>query len=160
MKLAKKDDIPYLVIDITTETKEGKKVKVEHDVNVVIRRVSEVDEMNQPLCPPFEAHVELPHADALRPVVEHLARMSDIIWFSATNNGKFRLGVESDSGDVETLWTGLKNVDISEPSDESKQGVFSHTCVVAQNPLSLKVETRRKKKRTRTWINQLGSQLP
>ena len=131
MKLAKKDDVPYLVIQIITETKDGKKVKVEHDVNVVIRRVAEVDEMNQPLCPPFEVHVELPHADALRPVVEHLARMSDIIWFSATRDGRFRLGVESDSGDVETLWTGLKSVDISELSDEFKQGVSSHTCVVA-----------------------------
>jgi HUS1 checkpoint protein len=143
MKLAKKDDVPYLVIEITAETKEGKKVKVEHDVNVVIRRVSEVDEMNQPLCPPFEVHVELPHADALRPVVEHLARMSDIIWFSATRDGRFRLGMESDSGDVETLWTGLKNVDMSE-SDKFRQGVVSHTCVVTQNPLSLSVETRRK----------------
>lgn len=160
MKLAKKDDVPYLVIEITTETKEGKKVKVEHDVNVVLRRVSEVDEMNQPLCPPFEVHVELPHADALRPVVEHLARMSDVIWFSATRDGRFRLGMESDSGDVETLWTGLKNVDISESSDKFKQGVFSHTRVDSQNLLSLKVETRRKKKRTRTRINQLGSQLP
>lgn len=160
MKLAKKDDVPYLVIEITTETKEGKKVKVEHDVNVVLRRVSEVDEMNQPLCPPFEVHVELPHADALRPVVEHLARMSDVIWFSATRDGRFRLGMESDSGDVETLWTGLKSVDISESSDKFKQGVFSHTHVDAQNPLSLKVETRRKKKRTKTRINQLGSQLP
>lgn len=131
MKLAKKDDVPYLVIQIITETKDGKKVKVEHDVNVVIRRVAEVDEMNQPLCPPFEVHVELPHADALRPVVEHLARMSDIIWFSATRDGRFRLGVESDSGDVETLWTGLKSVDISELSDEFKQGVSSHACVVA-----------------------------
>ena len=162
MKLAKKDDVPYLVIEITTETKEGKKVKVEHDVNVVLRRVSEVDEMSQPLCPPFEVHIELPHADALRPVVEHLARMSDIIWFSATRDGRFRLGMESDSGDVETLWTGLKSVDISESSDKFKQGVFSHTCVVVQNPLSLKVETtrKRKRKRTRTRINQLGSQPP
>ena len=160
MKLAKKDDVPYLVIEITTETKEGKKVKVEHDVNVVLRRVSEVDEMNQPLCPPFEVHVELPHADALRPVVEHLARMSDVIWFSATRDGRFRLGMESDSGDVETLWTGLKSVDISESSDKFKQGVCSHTRVDAQNPLSLKVEPRRKKKRTKTRINQLGSQPP
>jgi hypothetical protein len=157
MKLAKKDDVPYLVIEITTETKEGKKVKVEHDVNVVLRRVSEVDEMSQPLCPPFEVHVELPHADALRPVVEHLARMSDIIWFSATRGGRFRLGMESDSGDVETLWTGLKSVDISESSNKVKQRVFSHNL---QNPLSLKVETRRKWKRTRTRINQLGSQPP
>ena len=160
MKLAKKDDVPYLVIEITTETKEGKKVKVEHDVNVVLRRVSEVDEMNQPLCPPFEVHVELPHADALRPVVEHLTRMSDVIWFSATRDGRFRLGMESDSGDVETLWTGLKSVDISESSNKFKQGMFNHTRVDAQNPLSLKVETRRTKKRTRTRINQLGSQLP
>lgn len=160
MKLAKKDDVPYLVIEITTETKEGKRVKVEHDVNVVLRRVSEVDEMNQPLCPPFEVHVELPHADALRPVVEHLARMSDIIWFSATRDGRFRLGMESDSGDVETLWTGLKSVDISESSDKFKQGVFSHTRVITQDPLNLKVETTRKRKRTRRRINQLGSQPP
>ena len=160
MKLAKKDDIPYLVIEITTETKEGKRVKVEHDVNVVIRRVSEVDEMNQPLCPPFEVHVELPHADALRPVVEHLARMSDIIWFSAARDGRFRLGVESDSGDVETMWTGLKNVDVSESPDQLEQGVSIHICVGAQNPLGMKVETKRTKKRTRTQINQLGSQLP
>ena len=154
MKLAKKNDVPYLVIEITTETKDGKKVKVEHDVNVVLRRVSEVDEMNQPLCPPFEVHVELPHADALRPVVEHLARMSGIIWFSATRDGRFRLGMESDSGDVETLWTGLKNVDISESFDKFEQGVFIHVCAVAQNPPSLKVETKRK--RTMTRINQLG----
>ena len=160
MKLAKKDDVPYLVIEITTETKEGKKVKVEHNVNVVLRRVSEVDEMNQPLCPPFEVHVELPHAEALRPVVEHLARMSGIIWFSATRDGRFRLGMESDSGDVETLWTGLKNADISESSHKFKQGVFIHACVVAQGPPSLKVETKRRKKRTRTRINQLGSLLP
>lgn len=160
MKLAKKDDVPYLVIEITTETKEGKKVKVEHDVNVVLRRVSEVDEMNQPLCPPFEVHVELPHADALRPVVEHLARMSDIIWFSATRDGRFRLGMESDSGDVETLWTGLKSVDISESSGKFKQGVFSHTRVITQDPLSLKMETRRERKGSRTRINQLGSQPP
>jgi len=125
MKLTKKDDVPYLVIEITAETKEGKKVKVEHDVNVVLRRVSEVDEMSQPLCPPFEVHVELPHADALRPVVEHLARISDIIWFSATRDGRFRLGVESDSGDVETMWTGVKNVKIrptqSEGGDEEDE---------------------------------------
>ena len=160
MKLTKKDDIPYLVIEITTETKEGKRVKVEHDVNVVIRRVSEVDEMNQPLCPPFEVHVELPHADALRPVVEHLVRMSDIIWFSAARDGRFRLGVESDSGDVETMWTGLKNVDISGSHEQLEQGASIHICVVAQNPLGRKVETKRTKKRTRTQINQLGSQHP
>lgn len=162
MKLTKRDDVPYLVIEIITETKEGKRVKVEHDVNVVIRRVPEVDEMNQPLCPPFEVHVELPHADGLRPVVEHLARMSDIIWFSATRDGRFRLGVESDSGDVETMWTGLKNVDISESREQLEQGESIHICVVAQNPLGMKVkvETKRTKKRTRTQINQLGSQLP
>ncbi|KAG8813845.1 hypothetical protein FRC19_002157 [Serendipita sp. 401] len=66
--------------------------------------------MSQPRCPPLQVHIELPPSDQCRPVVEHLHKIGEIIWLGATRDGRFRLSVNTTAGDIETMWTNLKNV--------------------------------------------------
>ncbi|KAG8852211.1 hypothetical protein FRB91_006790 [Serendipita sp. 411] len=110
LKLSKKGKEAALCMDIKTQTRDGKQVNVTHDVHVVVRRPAEVDEMSQPRCPPLQVHIELPPSDQCRPVVEHLHKIGEIIWLGATRDGRFRLSVNTTAGDIETMWTNLKNV--------------------------------------------------
>lgn len=124
LKLIKKGTEAALCLDVKTETKDGKKLNVVHEVHVLVRKPAEIDEMSQPKCPPLETHIELPSADQCRPVVDHLRQISDIIWLGATRDGRFRLSVANDSTDIETMWKGLRNTTIvrekTEVADEEE----------------------------------------
>lgn len=112
VRLAKKGTEAALCIEAKVQTRDGKRVNITHDVHVVVRRAAEVDEMAQPRCPPLETHIELPSVDQCRPVVEHLSRIGDIIWLGATRDGRFRLGIKTTAGDIETMWKNLKNATV------------------------------------------------
>jgi len=44
-----------------------------------------------------------------------------VIWFGATRDGKFRLSVSTTAGDIETMWTGLRNTDIVREKEEEQE---------------------------------------
>ncbi|KAG8834042.1 hypothetical protein FRC17_009680 [Serendipita sp. 399] len=143
LKLAKRGKEAALCMDIKTQTRDGKQLNVTHDIHVVVKRPSDVDDMSQPRCPPIQvhpnrpsppegyltifnkngqAHIELPPAEQCRPVVEHLQRIGDIIWFGVTRDGRFRLAVNTVAGDIETMWTNLRNIAVVREKGEAEDG--------------------------------------
>ncbi len=51
MKLAKKSDQAVLSFDITGMTRVGRRVKVTHDVKIEVMKPSDVERLNEPMCP-------------------------------------------------------------------------------------------------------------
>ncbi|KAI0791225.1 cell cycle checkpoint [Abortiporus biennis] len=109
MKLAKKSDQAVLSFEITGFSKNGKPVRVSHDVRIEVVRPAEVDAMKEPMCPEPDVHVILPPLSKLRTVVEKLRSLSDVIKFQANNSGKLTLSVSTDSVKMDVDWNGLSN---------------------------------------------------
>lgn len=122
IKLVKRDKEAALSLDVKTQTRDGKSINVVHEVHVVVRKPAEVDEISQPKCPPLETHIELPHAEQCRPIVDHLQKVADIIWFGATRDGRFRLAINTTAGEIETLWTNLRNTNVEREKDPDEEG--------------------------------------
>ncbi|KXN88314.1 Checkpoint protein hus1 [Leucoagaricus sp. SymC.cos] len=109
MKLAKKNEHAVLKFEIIGTTSAGRRVKVSHDVQVVVMKPHEVSKLTEPLCPDPDAHILLPALHKLRTIVERLRSMSDILTFRANNAGTLQLSVTTETGKVQTEWKNLMN---------------------------------------------------
>ncbi|KZT40004.1 cell cycle checkpoint [Sistotremastrum suecicum HHB10207 ss-3] len=115
VKLAKRNNVACLSFDIVTQTKQGKKVQIAHDVKIVIMKPTEAELLKEPLCPEPDVHIVLPPLQKLRTVVERLRSLSDVIGIFANGSGQLKLAIQTERIKSDTLWTGLTNPVMREP---------------------------------------------
>ncbi|KAJ6611149.1 checkpoint protein Hus1/Mec3 [Mycena sp. CBHHK59/15] len=109
MKLAKKNDQAMLTFEISGMTRQGRRVRVAHDVRIDVMKPADVARLNEPMCPEPNTHIILPPLQKLRTIVDRLRQMSDILAVRANNSGRLQLSIRTDSVDVQTEWTDCKN---------------------------------------------------
>ncbi|KAJ7282818.1 checkpoint protein Hus1/Mec3 [Mycena rebaudengoi] len=104
MKLAKKNDQAVLSFEISGMTRQGRKVRVAHDVKIDVMKPADV-------APPHGAHTHilLPPLHKLRTIVDRLRPMSDFLAVRANNSGCLQLSISTDSVTVDTEWKNCKN---------------------------------------------------
>ncbi|CAE6510907.1 unnamed protein product [Rhizoctonia solani] len=104
VKLAKKNDQPVFSFEAQTESRQGKKMLVTHDVRITVMKAADIEQVKEPLCPPPDLHIILPPLKELRTIVEHMQRLSDIVAISATPGGELVLAIQTDDVRVSTTW--------------------------------------------------------
>ncbi|CAE6475074.1 unnamed protein product [Rhizoctonia solani] len=104
VKLAKKNDQPVFSFEAQTESRQGKKMLVTHDVRITVMKTVEIEQVKEPLCPPPDLHIILPPLKELRTIVEHMQRLSDVVAISATPGGELVLAIQTDDVRVSTTW--------------------------------------------------------
>ncbi|KAH7341287.1 cell cycle checkpoint [Rhizoctonia solani] len=104
VKLAKKNDQPVFSFEAQTESRQGKKMLVTHDVRITVMKATEIEQVKEPLCPPPDLHIILPPLKELRTIVEHMQRLSDVVAISATPGGELVLAIQTDDVRVSTAW--------------------------------------------------------
>ncbi|KDN38430.1 hypothetical protein RSAG8_09524, partial [Rhizoctonia solani AG-8 WAC10335] len=104
VKLAKKNDQPVFSFEAQTESRQGKKMLVTHDVRITVMKTAEIEQVKEPLCPPPDLHIILPPLKELRTIVEHMQRLSDVVAISATPGGELVLAIQTDDVRVSTTW--------------------------------------------------------
>ncbi|KAG8754344.1 hypothetical protein FRC11_006703 [Ceratobasidium sp. 423] len=104
VKLAKKNDQPVFSFEAQTESRQGKKMLVTHDVRIMVMKTVEIEQVKEPLCPPPDLHIILPPLKELRTIVEHMQRLSDVVAISATPHGELVLAIQTDDVRVSTTW--------------------------------------------------------
>ncbi|CAE6442573.1 unnamed protein product [Rhizoctonia solani] len=126
VKLAKKNDQPVFSFEAQTESRQGKKMLVTHDVRITVMKATEIEQVKEPLCPPPDVrslmkateieqvkeplcpppdlHIILPPLKELRTIVEHMQRLSDVVAISATPGGELVLAIQTDDVRVSTAW--------------------------------------------------------
>ncbi|KAJ6543578.1 checkpoint protein Hus1/Mec3 [Mycena vulgaris] len=109
MKLAKKNDQAVLSFEISGMTRQGRKVRVAHDVKIDVMKPADVANLKEPMCPEPDVHIILPPLQKLRPIVERLRPMSDFLAVRANNNGRLQLSIRTDGVAVDTEWKNCKN---------------------------------------------------
>ncbi|KAJ7784585.1 checkpoint protein Hus1/Mec3 [Mycena metata] len=109
MKLAKKNDQAVLSFEISGMTRQGRKVRVAHDVKIEVMKPADVANLKEPMCPEPDVHIILPPLQKLRPIVERLRPMSDFLAVRANNNGRLQLSIRTDTVNVDTEWKNCKN---------------------------------------------------
>ncbi|KAJ7503266.1 checkpoint protein Hus1/Mec3 [Mycena galericulata] len=109
MKLAKKNDQAVLSFEISGMTRQGRKVRVAHDVKIEVMKPADVANLKEPMCPEPDVHIILPPLQKLRPIVERLRPMSDFLAVRANNSGRLQLSIRTDSVNVDTEWKNCKN---------------------------------------------------
>ncbi|KAJ7069805.1 checkpoint protein Hus1/Mec3 [Mycena amicta] len=109
MKLAKKNDQAVLSFEISGMTRQGRRVRVAHDVKIEVMKPADVANLKEPMCPEPDVHIILPPLQKLRPIVERLRPMSDFLAVRANNNGRLHLSIQTDSVAVDTEWKNCKN---------------------------------------------------
>jgi hypothetical protein len=114
-----------LSFDITGLSRNGRQVRVAHDVRTEIMKPQDVQKLSEPMCPEpdvrrmvflryltknaEQVHVLLPQLVRLRAVVERLRTLSDTIAVRANKSGRLELSVKTDSVSTDVVWTGLSN---------------------------------------------------
>lgn len=106
VKLAKKNDQPVFSFEAQTESRQGKRMLVTHDVRITVMKAVDIEQIKEPLCPPPDLHIILPSLKDLRTIVEHMQRLSDVVAFTATRNGELVLAIQTDDVRVSTAWEG------------------------------------------------------
>ncbi|CUA70886.1 Checkpoint protein hus1 [Schizosaccharomyces pombe 972h-] [Rhizoctonia solani] len=104
VKLAKKNDQPVFSFEAQTESRQGKKMLVTHDVRITVMKAVEIEQIKEPLCPPPDLHIILPPLKELRTIVEHMQRLSDVVAISATPGGELVFAIQTDDVRVSTTW--------------------------------------------------------
>ncbi|KAJ7212130.1 checkpoint protein Hus1/Mec3 [Mycena pura] len=117
MKLAKKNDQAMLTFEISGMTRQGRKVRVAHDVKIEVMKPADVANLKEPMCPEPDVHIILPPLQKLRPIVERLRPMSDFLAVRANNNGRLQLSIRTDGVTVDTEWKNCKNTSRGKQSD-------------------------------------------
>ncbi|KAJ1308040.1 hypothetical protein OPQ81_002107 [Rhizoctonia solani] len=108
VKLAKKNDQPVFSFEAQTESRQGKKMVVTHDVRITVMKAVEIEQVKEPLCPPPDLHIILPPLKELRTIVEHMQRLSDVVAISATPGGELVFAIQTDDVRVSTTWEGCQ----------------------------------------------------
>ncbi|KAI0703846.1 checkpoint protein Hus1/Mec3 [Cytidiella melzeri] len=109
MRLAKKNDQAVLSFEINGLSRNGRYVRVSHDVRIEIMKPQDVQRLSEPMCPEPDVHVLLPQLTKLRAVVERLRSLSDTIAVRANKLGRLEFSVRTDSVSCDVAWTGLSN---------------------------------------------------
>ncbi|CAE6465587.1 unnamed protein product [Rhizoctonia solani] len=104
VKLAKKNDQPVFSFEAQTESRQGKKMLVTHDVRITVMKAVEIEQVKEPLCPPPDLHIILPPLKELRTIVDHMQKLSDVVAISATPGGELVLAIQTDDVRVSTTW--------------------------------------------------------
>ncbi|KAJ7651305.1 checkpoint protein Hus1/Mec3 [Roridomyces roridus] len=120
MKLAKKNDHAVLTFEIIGMSRQGRKMRVAHDVKIEVLKPADVANLKEPMCPEPDVHIILPPLQKIRPIVERLRPMSDFLAVRANNNGRLQLAIRTDSVSVDTEWRNCKNTNQA-PSDSQNQ---------------------------------------
>ncbi|KAF7346309.1 Checkpoint protein [Mycena sanguinolenta] len=121
MKLAKKNDQAVLSFEISGVTRQGRKVRVAHDVKIEVMKPTQVAELKEPMCPEPDVHIILPPLQKLRPIVERLRPMSDFLAVRANNNGRLQLSIRTDTVNVDTEWKNCKNTSKASTASQEQE---------------------------------------
>ncbi|KAJ6508807.1 checkpoint protein Hus1/Mec3 [Mycena sanguinolenta] len=121
MKLAKKNDQAVLSFEISGVTRQGRKVRVAHDVKIEVMKPTQVAELKEPMCPEPDVHIILPPLQKLRPIVERLRPMSDYLAVRANNNGRLQLSIRTDTVNVDTEWKNCKNTNKASTASQEQE---------------------------------------
>ncbi|KAK7048346.1 checkpoint protein [Favolaschia claudopus] len=109
LQLAKKNDQAVLSFEISGMTRQGRKVRVAHDVRIEVMKPADVANLKEPMCPEPDVHIILPPLQKIRPIVERLRPMSDFLAVRANSNGRLQLSIRTDTVNVDTEWKNCKN---------------------------------------------------
>ncbi|KAJ6512257.1 checkpoint protein Hus1/Mec3 [Mycena polygramma] len=121
MKLAKKNDQAVLSFEISGMTRQGRKVRVAHDVKIDVMKPVDVANLKEPMCPEPDVHIILPPLQKLRPIVERLRPMSDFLAVRANNKGRLQLSIRTDTVTVDTEWKNCKNTNRASTSSQDTE---------------------------------------
>ncbi|GAA5850543.1 hypothetical protein JCM5353_009029 [Sporobolomyces roseus] len=113
---------PVLSIVIESASRMGKRLEITQDVFVKVKKLEDVEQLKEPLCPAPDAALLLPPLQILRTVAERMKTISPIITLSANNAGLFRMRAEADEANVETEWLNLKRPNLGEDGGELTNG--------------------------------------
>jgi len=136
MKLAKRNGIPCLSFDLSLQSKQGKEVKVTHDVKIMVMKPTEVALMKEPMCPAPDVHIILPPLQKVRTVVERLRAVSDVVGVGVNRSGQLRLSIQTQRVKVDTVWSDLKIPDIEVETDEEGSAEEYHSVLVSVKSLT------------------------
>jgi len=104
------------------QTKQGKEVKVTHDVKIMVMKPPEVALMKEPLCPAPDVHIILPPLQKLRTVVDRMRALSDVVGISANRAGQLKLSIQTQRIKVDTIWSNLTIPNIGQNDQAPDQG--------------------------------------
>ncbi|CCL99927.1 uncharacterized protein FIBRA_01952 [Fibroporia radiculosa] len=110
MRLIKKNGQAVLSFGISGTTRNGRQVRIAHDVRIDVMRPNDVQRLKEPMCPEPEVHIVLPPLAKLRTVVERLKPLAgDVVAIRANGSGCLQLSAQTDSARVDVSWKGLAN---------------------------------------------------
>lgn len=121
IKLAKKNDQPVFSFEAQTESRQGKKMLVTHDVRITVMKTADMEQVKEPLCPQPDLHLILPPLKDLRTIVEHMQRLSDVVAISATHRGELVLAIQTDDVRVSTGWEGCLRPTIEGEAEKDEE---------------------------------------
>ncbi|KAF8602854.1 cell cycle checkpoint [Ceratobasidium sp. AG-I] len=122
VKLAKKNDQPVFSFEAQTESRQGKKMLVTHDVRITVMKTADMEQVKEPLCPQPDLHLILPSLKNLRTIVEHMQHLSDVVAISATRRGELVLAIQTDDVRVSTAWEGCLRPTIEGEAAQGEEG--------------------------------------
>ncbi|KAF8885878.1 cell cycle checkpoint [Gymnopilus junonius] len=120
-KLAKKNDQALLSFEIIQQTRSAQRVRVTHDVKIEVMRPTDMEKLQEPLCPKADLLILLPPLQKLRTIVERLNHMSDVMAFQADNNKRLKVSIRTESVNIETEWTNCQNPLVQDEDQEEEK---------------------------------------
>jgi HUS1 checkpoint protein len=135
-KLAKRNGVPCLSFDLSLQSKQGKEVKITHDVKIMVMKPAEVELIKEPLCPApdvsgptttssnlehclltentvyAQVHIILPPLQKVRTVVDRMRSLSDVVGISANRTGQLKLSIQTQRIKADTVWSNLTNPEV------------------------------------------------
>jgi len=121
MKLTKRNGLACLSFDLSLQSKQGKDVKVTHDVKIFVMRANEVALLKEPLCPAPDVHIILPPLQKVRTVVDRMKALSNVVGISANRSGQLKLSIQTQRIKADTVWSNLTNPKIGEGEEEEEE---------------------------------------
>ena len=106
-KLTKKNGAAYLTFIV--ELKASQVMNVVHDVPIRLQTPTQINMLVEPVLPDPTVHILMPPLKQIKPVVERLKRLDEVLVIECNMDGCLKLGVQTDSAKITTVVRGLEH---------------------------------------------------
>lgn len=113
MKLTKKQEMPFLSLHITRQSRSGKPFVLVQDIPVCILQDTRIQELQEPLIPGADVNIVLPRLSHFKPLMDRIKSISLPLTLYANNHGELGIRAVNDGVRVETCYRDLVNPSLS-----------------------------------------------
>ncbi|EGD79310.1 hypothetical protein PTSG_09724 [Salpingoeca rosetta] len=135
IKLAKKQNTPYLTFKIGTMSSTGMTRQIVQDVPVLVRPADDIDAIMPPDLPIPDVNIYMPDIKLLRNIVDRMKAIAQDITVRANMRGELELLVQSEIVTVKTCFNNLDNPlwrDNQTPTHPRPPGAFASAKISAR----------------------------